>query len=334
MMRKDWIDAVKGMSMLCVYLLHSEAYYGGSGSLLGRAMHPFYVNAFFFVSGYLFFSSLNRGGDSLAAIRKKIHSVVYRLVIPTILFATLMYLPKMLFHGNDTDFSQYFLYVWGGVSYWFTSALAVAQLILLLLASVNLKGIGGYVVITAALFTLSTSLDVSGTVNDSLAYFPWFWKTALVYSFIMALGGMYHRCEARIEHLMKFGWIVLLVIFLGIVWCGQPVKALGVGGRCNLAGFVAMCCSILLLVMLAKRIRPCKWLEYVGKNSIVFYFFSGVYPAAVGAAVARMVPDGRYGMTMMVATISILLGAATTYAVNRYAPFMLDLRMLYKKSSV
>lgn len=69
--RKDWIDSVKAICMLGVYLLHSEAYYGTGGVSYGYALTPFYVNAFFFVSGYLFLGKrtgsnmsifVNRGG--------------------------------------------------------------------------------------------------------------------------------------------------------------------------------------------------------------------------------------------------------------------------------
>ena len=50
-----WIDAVKALCMLMVYLLHSEVYYGTDGVRYSYIFLSFYVNAFFFVSGYLFF---------------------------------------------------------------------------------------------------------------------------------------------------------------------------------------------------------------------------------------------------------------------------------------
>ena len=50
-----WVDAVKAICMIGVYLLHSEAHYGTGGISYGYWIEPFYVNAFFFVSGYLFF---------------------------------------------------------------------------------------------------------------------------------------------------------------------------------------------------------------------------------------------------------------------------------------
>ena len=50
-----WIDLVKAICMISVYLYHCEGYYHFTGNYLGYWVKPFYVNAFFFVSGYLFF---------------------------------------------------------------------------------------------------------------------------------------------------------------------------------------------------------------------------------------------------------------------------------------
>ena len=51
-----WINLLKGICMISVYLLHAEQY---SGMIwvksYGYLLQPFYVNAFFFVSGYLLF---------------------------------------------------------------------------------------------------------------------------------------------------------------------------------------------------------------------------------------------------------------------------------------
>lgn len=58
MNRKNWIDAVKALCMIGVYLMHSYAYYNNNGTNYGAFVSPFYVNAFFFVSGYLLFGKL------------------------------------------------------------------------------------------------------------------------------------------------------------------------------------------------------------------------------------------------------------------------------------
>lgn len=41
--------------MLAVFFVHCESYYGHVYGGLNGFIHPWYVNAFFFVSGYLLF---------------------------------------------------------------------------------------------------------------------------------------------------------------------------------------------------------------------------------------------------------------------------------------
>lgn len=50
-----WIDAVKAICMILVYFAHSEIYSGYTILPINNVFRPFYVNAFFIVSGYLLF---------------------------------------------------------------------------------------------------------------------------------------------------------------------------------------------------------------------------------------------------------------------------------------
>ncbi len=51
----NWINALKALCILFVFLRHSEGYYGCDLGWFDGLILPFYVNAFFFVSGYLLF---------------------------------------------------------------------------------------------------------------------------------------------------------------------------------------------------------------------------------------------------------------------------------------
>jgi peptidoglycan/LPS O-acetylase OafA/YrhL len=51
----NWINAVKAFCIIFVFLRHTGNYYGCSTGIVGDLFIPFYVNAFFFVSGYLLF---------------------------------------------------------------------------------------------------------------------------------------------------------------------------------------------------------------------------------------------------------------------------------------
>ena len=52
--RLHWIDTTKAICIICVYFAHCAAFTTGNINLI-KAVSPFYVNAFFFVSGYLLY---------------------------------------------------------------------------------------------------------------------------------------------------------------------------------------------------------------------------------------------------------------------------------------
>lgn len=51
----NWINAMKALCILGVFFVHCESYYGMWLGRFNDYIHPLYVNAFFFVSGYLLF---------------------------------------------------------------------------------------------------------------------------------------------------------------------------------------------------------------------------------------------------------------------------------------
>ena len=257
----------------------------------------------------------------------RLKNIVFRLIVPTILFSSLIYLPKMLFHEQSVGIYNYLFDVWGGISFWFTSALSVAQLILIVMMLTGVRNIWTFFLVTAVLFAFGIYLNMQMTGN-----FPWYWRTALVYTFIITLGGIYHKYEQQIGRFMRYGWIMAVVVYICTVCFAHPIKTMGLGGKCNLFGFMAMLSSTLLLIKLAERLKQQKWLEYIGRNSIVFYFFSGVYPAVVGAVAYKFIPEGHYVVTAIVATMAVLLGVVTTYIINRFMPFLLDFRLLNRQA--
>ena len=89
-----WIDLVKAICMISVYLLHVESYTGMVWiKSYGHLLQPFYVNAFFFVSGYLFFKKWigedRIDGFSRAEYVGGIKNLFYKIVVPTIVFASI-----------------------------------------------------------------------------------------------------------------------------------------------------------------------------------------------------------------------------------------------------
>lgn len=337
MNRKLWIDLVKAICMIGVYLCHSEAYCEVNGLTLGNAVRPFYVNAFFFVSGYLFFQKWLSNKVLKCQQRegyvRELRNLLFRLIIPTLLFSALNYIPKMLFHGSSINFFQFTFDVFGGISYWFTSALVVSQMTLLSLVFLTKqKNIWVYVIMSIFLFFTGWYLNGLRIGNNPSDFFPWFYQTGLEYTFVMALGGVYGQYEKRIDQIMIYGFIVVLFSYLLPLvdaWQNQrKLQLMGLGGNCDWEGFICLVCGIGIVIALCKKLKARKWLIYIGKNSIVFYFFSGVYPALMGTIAQWVLPEKNYIIILVVTLVSIVMGMATTYIINRYAPFMIDLRKL------
>lgn len=51
----NWINAIKAICIITVYLAHAEVYTDYTIITINNVFRPFYVNAFFIVSGYLLF---------------------------------------------------------------------------------------------------------------------------------------------------------------------------------------------------------------------------------------------------------------------------------------
>lgn len=237
-----------------------------------------------------------------------------------------------MFHDGNLSLDNFLINILGGISYWFTSALAIAQIILLtlLLLVFKSKNIWIYIATTFLLFILGITLNMNNTSTEATAYFPWFYKTGLEYTFIMAIGGVYARYEQKIDRIMKsYGLFVVSIAYLILLtstWNTTSLKMLGVGGQINVMGFITMLCGIVIVISLCKKTPFIKWISYIGRYSITFYFFCGMLPAVTGKIANMIFPNRMYAITIIVAGCSIFGGFLITKFINKYLPFMIDLR--------
>lgn len=54
--RQGWIDSIRGILMILVYLYHSDVFYG-EGHIYSWIYEPIFLSGFFFISGFLFISN-------------------------------------------------------------------------------------------------------------------------------------------------------------------------------------------------------------------------------------------------------------------------------------
>ena len=177
----------------------------------------------------------------------------------------------MIFHGNPLSFGQYFYDVWGGVSYWFTSALSVAQILL------------------AALFL---------SQRDRMTFYV---GTCT----LLSLLGIYLR-NKLVSKPYVFG--IAAFVYLSYVMITNPAHPQGTTPDIcmYLWKYLTILCSIICIIALSHLLPQAKWLEYIGKNSLIFYFFSGTMLALFGSITSLLAPDTSYILTLTVTSIALL----------------------------
>lgn len=265
---------------------------------------------------------------------ERLRNLCFRLVIPMILSSTLIYIPKVIFHGGDLKVEDFIINIFGGISYWFTAALAVAQIVILTIAyTIKQKSIWVYVGVTFLLSLIGLYINNNRTGSEPEDFFPWFYMTGLEYSFVMAIGGLYHKYEYH-KSLFRYGVIVAIIAYIGIfansVYTNQKLLMLGLGGLCDVEGLICAIGGVYLIMAICKKLRYSKALSYIGQNSIIYYFMSGVLPASLGSIAARLFSDYNYIVVVGITISSLLLASILTFIIVRYLPFMVDLRKIKK----
>lgn len=331
--RLHWIDITKAICMLCVYIGHT-GFYTANTNLLAYIYAPFFVNSFFFINGYFIFKKLEKSNGIYSLTKESISGCIYKLVIPSIIFTALTYIPKIIYYSHGFTLKDFLLTVFGGTGFWFTSALTIAQIaIFSLLVIYKKRGFMPYFLTSLAIFFI---LKFTGNFAPrvSSAYFPWFWQTGLIHTIVITLGGAYFHYEKFIDKFMQKGGVILIAIICLAVYIaefsGCKIQCLGLSGRSNALGAVAIISTMLLLINITQRLKINKFTSFVAKYSIVFYFLSGIMPASISTTLQMF---NLKGLTLYASTLamSIALSSLAVTLIARYAPFLIDLRMIRKK---
>lgn len=333
--REHWIDTLKAICIICVYIAHCEAFYCPGHNIARLVVAPFYVNAFFFINGYLiirkYFKENRIVNYSRKEYWKNIEGTIFRLVIPTIIFSAIIYLPKNNFGFDLKNFTAVVL---GGVSLWFTSALSVSQFVIYTLLLSRKRNIWIYILATFSIFLLTNAFgDVRS--KPALEYIPWFWQTGLLYTLLMMLGGAYYVYENKINTLLKKPIIANIVfasyaILMTLQWNGLEFYCLGLSGKSNFIGYLLTIISILCLVHITKHIKTSRITEFIGRQSIVFYFLSGAVPSVILFLIKGLQMEHSSLMLVLYTIFSFSISYFATYLITRYFPFLLDIRNLFK----
>lgn len=257
---------------------------------------------------------------------KAYKNTIFRLIIPTIIFATILYLPKMIFHSQSSTINDYIYNVLGGCSFWFTSALAVSQLILLNSLRLRIKSLKS---MTLLAIILACSLPVLKIMFPSP--FPWYFKSGIAAVLLMIAGGWIYNLNTKfnifrpISFLFVFAYIIVILVseFHNFNYHYALMSV-----TVNLSGIILSSLGIISIFIISHYIRPYSFIQFIGEHSIVFYFLSGAIPAALATLFKEF-----YGSTwsaLLVGCIAILCGYGVTQFITKYMPYLTDIRLLPK----
>ena len=333
-----WINTLKALCIIFVFLRHCERYYEVHLGLFDVAYYPFYVNAFFFVSGYLLFwkqlcspKILESYSQYLAGGGKTLFlNIVFRIVIPSIIFSIIEFIPASLILGRSIDFSNFIPKTFGGQTYWFTSALVVAELILLVLFLTRRKSIWLYAVIAITIGALGIYMAHNDIVIFSKNW--WEYRQGIIAVMFLAFGGLYWRYEKGIHKIVRW-WVALILCaayFVIIVFCKHTdplISTLSI----EPIGVVTSLIACVLLVELCRVLPESKVLSFIGQNSIGFYFMSGALPIVCSLVIHKVIPGRTVWGLLVVFAICLMVAFPVMKVLTRWAPWLFDLRLLHAR---
>lgn len=336
-----WINNLKAICIILVYFRHCEAYLGVSWESFNSFVEPIYVNAFFFVSGYLFFRKQLSDNEINIGLRNYIKSgagrvisnLFFRIAIPSTIFAIIEFLPKKIMRGAGLNVSEFLVETVGGCTFWFTSALLVSQILLLVLLFTRNKNIWFY-------FSSSILLAIAGhyiseshfSIIEGNNAFPWLYKQGMIATIYLALGGLYWHYEELINKYLKFPIILIGLLAIYIVGSSKfflpYVQSTTSLCSINVLGVLVSCIGTFLLIELCKRISDVKALDNIGKNSIGFYFLSGALPALTSIIINKIVPNITASILIADFILCIMSAYIIVTILTKYMSFIFDLRQL------
>lgn len=331
----NWINALKALCIIFVFFRHSENYYEYHLGWFDGLFLPFYVNAFFFVSGYLLFWKqlsepriLEEASEYAVGSGKALfHNTLCRIIIPSIIFSTIEIVPSCIIQGRNIEMGYVLFKTIGGGTYWFTSALAVAELVLLALFCTRKRNIWFYSIVCFTLGVLGLTIVHLGILNKGF----WAWRQGLISLVFLSVGGLYWRYEEYVDLFVRRFVIPLSVLYIVLVLygknkCNPLISTLSI----QPLGFVTSIIACLLLVWICKKLPVVKFLSFIGQNSLGFYFMSGALPITISMVAHRFEIDHHFWTMLSIWIICLIVAFVAVRIINRWLPWLWDIRVLIK----
>lgn len=264
-------------------------------------------------------------------------NILTKIVLPSILFSALSYFPKSIIKGGSIDVQSFVFETIGGCTYWFTSALVIAQLIFLIALTSKSRNIWLYAVIgiiSAVIGKLMYEYHINFFEGSNC--FPWMYKQGLICALYFSGGGVYIKYESAVNKMippiitaiLALFYLVTIIFFYNDMECTTSMCMIDV------LGAVVSFIGCILLIRICKCIPKNFVLDFIGNQSLGFYFLSGAIPLMLSILTTRYIGNANYGSLTMVFILSIVISWIIVKAILRYIPWILNFKLLtFKKDS-
>lgn len=254
-------------------------------------------------------------------------NVICRIVIPSIIFASIEYIPACLIRNKPMDIVSFLYKTIGGGTYWFTSALVVAELIILVLLMSRKKNIWFYFVIILLVSYVGICFQ-NGLYDIEI----WAWHRGTIATLLLACGGLYWKYEEILSRWMKwYVFLLLLVLYFAILLFCKNIDP-------NISiltiqpwGIVSTILSCILLIELCKHLSENTIINYIGQNTLGFYFLSGAVPIVMSMLFHKLTEGTHLWIMWLDWLSSLLVSFVIVKVINRWLPWLLDIRLIKHK---
>ena len=331
-----WINYMRAISMIAIYLLHAEEFFGYTIKGLGKFIQPFYVHSFFFVSGYLLFkkqTAVTENQDRYAERKRFLLNLLFRMIIPSIIMSVLLFVPGSLLQERELTVYSFIEKTIMGYTFWFISALVVAELLVFLLLQSKIRNMCVYILYGVICFAAGCYIGTKGTYLPMFTSHPWQYEKGLMAVIFLVMGGVYQKYESKIDHILfkPITVIALLLLYIiPLVFISKEIKVLLSLNIMNAAGAVICMVSISLLLVACKFIKGSNsvtnHLDYIGRHTLGLYFVCGAIPKVLMILLPKVFPKGTLFYMLFGFILSFVLAEGVVYLLEKYAPFLFDLR--------
>lgn len=332
--RLDWLDVGKGLGMILVMLGHADI-----PAPLKTYIYTFHMPFFFFLSGYLFSLKKFPTLKVFLSIRTK------SLILPYLCFSLVAYLWFLLvFHFGLVNYHNNLLTpligsviakrksIWTVHSgaLWFVVCLFCTELLFYMISKIGrTKKVIGFILIL---------ISVLGCFYNKMVGqpLPWSIDVAMISVGFYGVGFLYKEYQMKLDCFINLKTFVLLFTmnivtgYLNYVHSGERVDFYNSSLGNIFLFYISAYSGIGAFLILIKRVKRNKSLQYIGKNSLVYLaFHQKIVFFLINLVIQNSLLDSEKIVEipmlkgLLYTLIAVFILVPAVYSTNHYFPFML-----------